>query len=209
MTCSVITSITATNIIFMVLQRGLALVVTVVVIMRICGLSLLGPRARCLCFLPGMADIDRTARALGGGVPGARIHRLHGSLSPEEQDAALAESRERKIILATNVAETSITVDGVTTVVRTKDAKITSPWTYPLKEVDPSTWEVREFTFEDSGDEADDEADDRSDDDKQPELPPPAPAPSLRRNSSKAPAKFKKPFYKRIKDPEGNHQRNR
>ncbi|MDG2304577.1 MAG: ATP-dependent helicase HrpB [Candidatus Binatia bacterium] len=70
-----------------------------------------------LCFLPGMADIDRTARALEGGVPGARIHRLHGSLSPEEQDAALAGSRERKVILATNVAETSITVDGVTTVV--------------------------------------------------------------------------------------------
>lgn len=70
-----------------------------------------------LCFLPGMADIERTARDLAGRVGGARIHRLHGSLRAEEQDAALAPSREPKIILATNVAETSLTVDGVSTVV--------------------------------------------------------------------------------------------
>lgn len=70
-----------------------------------------------LCFLPGMADIERATRALDGRVSGACVHRLHGSLSAEVQDAALAESRDRKIILATNVAETSITVDGVTTVV--------------------------------------------------------------------------------------------
>ncbi len=74
-------------------------------------------RGHLLCFLPGMADIERTARDLGGRLRGARIHRLHGALSADEQDAALADSRERKIILATNVAETSITVDGVTTVV--------------------------------------------------------------------------------------------
>ncbi|MFP6664043.1 MAG: ATP-dependent RNA helicase [Deltaproteobacteria bacterium] len=70
-----------------------------------------------LCFLPGMREIDATARALQGRVGDARIHRLHGSLSAEAQDAALAPSRVRKIILATNVAETSVTIDGVTVVV--------------------------------------------------------------------------------------------
>ncbi len=70
-----------------------------------------------LCFLPGMADIERTAREIGDALPGARVHRLHGSLPPDQQDAALAPSHERKIILATNVAETSLTVDGVAAVV--------------------------------------------------------------------------------------------
>ena len=70
-----------------------------------------------LAFLPGMGEIEKTARALSGRVPGARLHRLHGALRAEEQDAALASSRARKIILATNVAETSLTIDGVTTVV--------------------------------------------------------------------------------------------
>lgn len=70
-----------------------------------------------LCFLPGMADIARTEEAIAGRVGGARVFRLHGSLSPEEQDAALEDSSPRKILLSTNVAETSLTVDGVTTVV--------------------------------------------------------------------------------------------
>ena len=70
-----------------------------------------------LCFLPGMREIERVARALSGRVGDARVHRLHGSLRAEEQDAALAPASARKIVLATNVAETSITIDGVTVVV--------------------------------------------------------------------------------------------
>jgi ATP-dependent helicase HrpB len=69
-----------------------------------------------LCFLPGLREIDR-ARGELQGAAGCVLHRLHGALDASEQEAALAESRERKLILATNVAETSLTVDGVTGVV--------------------------------------------------------------------------------------------
>ncbi|HVG25453.1 MAG TPA: helicase-related protein, partial [Thermoanaerobaculia bacterium] len=71
-----------------------------------------------LCFLPGAREIDDVARALAraGGLKAAP-HPLHGSLPVEQQERALAPSQERKIILATNVAETSLTVDGVTDVI--------------------------------------------------------------------------------------------
>jgi ATP-dependent helicase HrpB len=61
-----------------------------------------------LCFLPGAREIEDVRRAIPGALP------LHGSLPVEQQEQALAPSRERKIILATNVAETSLTVEGVT-----------------------------------------------------------------------------------------------
>jgi ATP-dependent helicase HrpB len=70
-------------------------------------------RGHILCFLPGAREIERTRGALA--LP--NIFPLHGSLDVDEQERALAPSRERKIILATNVAETSLTVDGVTDVV--------------------------------------------------------------------------------------------
>jgi ATP-dependent helicase HrpB len=49
---------------------------------------------------------------------------LHGELRPSEQDAALAQSERRKIIVATNIAETSLTIDGVTAVVDSGLAKV-------------------------------------------------------------------------------------
>lgn len=75
-----------------------------------------------LCFLPGAPEIRRLAGELGRpGVlgPESVVVPLHGSLAPEEQDRALApvEAPARKVILATNVAETSLTVEGVTVVV--------------------------------------------------------------------------------------------
>ena len=48
---------------------------------------------------------------------GALVLPLHGSLSAEDQDRAIRPSDRRKIILSTNVAETSLTIDGVTTVI--------------------------------------------------------------------------------------------
>lgn len=68
-----------------------------------------------LCFLPGMAEIRRTEQALGG-IP-ARLHVLHGDLPPGEQQAALAPAEERKLVLATSIAETSLTVPGVRVVI--------------------------------------------------------------------------------------------
>lgn len=69
-----------------------------------------------LAFLPGAAEIARVAAELSG-VPGVRVLPLHGALPAAEQDAALEPSPLRKVVLATNVAETSLTVEGVTDVV--------------------------------------------------------------------------------------------
>ena len=71
-----------------------------------------------LAFLPGVAEIERTAERLGG-LEGVALHRLHGSMEPVAQRAAIAPDREgrRKIILATSIAETSLTLDGIRVVV--------------------------------------------------------------------------------------------
>lgn len=73
-----------------------------------------------LVFLPGMREIDECARILTDALPKeALILKLHGSQEPREQDVALAPPPpgRRKVILATNVAESSITIDGVIGVV--------------------------------------------------------------------------------------------
>ncbi|MGZ5441523.1 MAG: ATP-dependent RNA helicase [Thermoanaerobaculia bacterium] len=70
-------------------------------------------RGHVLCFLPGVREIEQTRNALA--LP--NVFPLHGSLDVDAQERALAPGRERKIILATNVAETSLTVEGVTDVV--------------------------------------------------------------------------------------------
>ncbi|MEM6457604.1 MAG: helicase-related protein, partial [Acidobacteriota bacterium] len=71
-----------------------------------------------LAFLPGVGEIRRTAAQLDGRV-GARVLPLYGALKPAQQDAALRPlpGGERKIVLATNVAETSVTVAGIDAVV--------------------------------------------------------------------------------------------
>jgi ATP-dependent helicase HrpB len=68
-----------------------------------------------LAFLPGWREIRRAQDGLGGVE--AMVLPLHGSQPPEEQERALAPSARPKVILATNVAETSLTVEGVTSVV--------------------------------------------------------------------------------------------
>jgi ATP-dependent helicase HrpB len=76
---------------------------------------LAGTTGHVLVFLPGAGEIRRAATDLDG--VDAEILPLHGSLEAEAQDRALAPSPRRKLILATNVAETSLTVEGVTHVV--------------------------------------------------------------------------------------------
>ena len=68
-----------------------------------------------LVFLPGVREIQRAAAELHGEL----TLPLHGSLDVDEQERALVPSSQRKIILATNIAETSLTVEGVTTVIDT------------------------------------------------------------------------------------------
>jgi ATP-dependent helicase HrpB len=72
-----------------------------------------------LAFLPGLREIRQTADELESfaRVRGIAVLPLHGELPPEQQDRALQKLDSRKIVLATNVAETSVTVDGVTAVV--------------------------------------------------------------------------------------------
>ncbi len=75
-----------------------------------------------LVFLPGMYEIRAAERELQG--LGCDVLPLHGDLPAEQQDAALLPGPRRKIVLATNVAETSVTVEGVTAVVDSGLARI-------------------------------------------------------------------------------------
>jgi ATP-dependent helicase HrpB len=68
-----------------------------------------------LAFLPGMAEIRRTEAALDGIE--ARILPLHGDLPPAVQDLALRADTGRRVVLATAIAETSLTVPGVRIVI--------------------------------------------------------------------------------------------
>ena len=72
-----------------------------------------------LAFLPGMAEIERTAERLTSLPAEIDLHRLHGSLDPAAQRAAIAAPApgRRKLVLATSIAETSLTLDGVRIVV--------------------------------------------------------------------------------------------
>jgi ATP-dependent helicase HrpB len=81
-----------------------------------------------LGFLPGVGEIQRAARELApwASRAGVVVLPLHGSLSSEEQDAALRPNARRKVVLATNIAETSLTIDGVTTVVDSGVARYAS-----------------------------------------------------------------------------------
>ncbi len=74
-----------------------------------------------LVFLPGMAEIERVARLLEG--VDADVHLLHGSLSIQAQDAALFPSTRRKVVLSTDIAETSLTVEGVRIVIDSGQAR--------------------------------------------------------------------------------------
>lgn len=79
-----------------------------------------------LVFLPGVGEIRRTHEAIrrDGGATDADILELYGDLPPKDQDAVLRPSSRRKIILATNVAETSITIPGVTAVIDSGLARV-------------------------------------------------------------------------------------
>lgn len=79
-----------------------------------------------LVFMPGAYEINRTVQALEAHrqVKGCKVLPLHGELPPERQDEAVGRSAQRKIIVSTNVAETSLTIDGVTGVIDAGLARI-------------------------------------------------------------------------------------
>jgi ATP-dependent helicase HrpB len=79
-----------------------------------------------LVFLPGLYEIRQTARHLDAAARqrDLAVVPLYGDLPPEQQDAALLRGERRKVVLATNVAETSVTVEGVTGVVDSGLARV-------------------------------------------------------------------------------------
>jgi ATP-dependent helicase HrpB len=85
-----------------------------------------------LIFLPGAGEIRRAQTACSALAVrhGWLLLPLHGDQSPEEQDRAVGPSDRRKIILSTNVAESSITIDGVSAVIDSGVARVAShsPW---------------------------------------------------------------------------------
>jgi ATP-dependent helicase HrpB len=85
-----------------------------------------------LVFLPGAAEIRRAMEACAPVAQSADLWvlPLHGSLSPADQDRAVKPADRRKIILSTNVAETSVTIDGVVAVIDSGLARVAAqaPW---------------------------------------------------------------------------------
>jgi ATP-dependent helicase HrpB len=79
-----------------------------------------------LVFLPGAAEIRRAQEACASLAAefDLLVLPLHGELPPAEQDAAIGPAGRRKLILSTNVAETSVTIDGVVAVIDTGLARI-------------------------------------------------------------------------------------
>ncbi|MBR3011910.1 MAG: ATP-dependent helicase HrpB [Bacteroidales bacterium] len=70
-----------------------------------------------LAFLPGEADIRRCVDLLGETLGGTEVHPLYGMLPPEAQRRAIAPGANRKVVLATPIAETSLTIENVRIVV--------------------------------------------------------------------------------------------
>ncbi|HVX62231.1 MAG TPA: ATP-dependent helicase HrpB [Pirellulales bacterium] len=79
-----------------------------------------------LAFLPGVGEIRRTAQELeplAAALP-LDVRQLYGDLPLEEQQAVLMPGKRRKVVLSTNVAETSLTIEGVTGVVDSGLARV-------------------------------------------------------------------------------------
>ncbi len=93
-----------------------------------------------LCFEPGYAEIGRTANAIRSRVgTAAEVVALHGGLDSEAQDLALSAPARRRIIVATNIAETSLTVPNVDAVIDSGLEKVAS---YdPVRAIDSLTLE--------------------------------------------------------------------
>ncbi len=79
-----------------------------------------------LIFMPGMGEINATINACRATRTSERLAfiPLHGELQPEEQDLAFSPNPLRKVVVATNVAETSVTIDGIRHVVDSGQARV-------------------------------------------------------------------------------------
>ncbi|MCF7847218.1 MAG: ATP-dependent helicase HrpB [Kiritimatiellales bacterium] len=85
-----------------------------------------GSEGDVLVFMPGGYEISRTVEAIRARKCARTfaVMPLHGELSARDQDAAVGECNQRKVVVATNVAETSITIDGIRMVIDSGLARI-------------------------------------------------------------------------------------
>lgn len=90
------------------------------------GEALRATSGHVLVFLPGVGEIRRVSARLQreGRLAEVRICELYGDLPAAQQDAVIQPCAERKVVLATNVAETSVTIDGVTAVIDSGTARV-------------------------------------------------------------------------------------
>ena len=88
-------------------------------VLRVIKRALTEAEGDMLVFLPGAGEIRRVQGMLSDVGTGVDVLPLYGELAPGDQDAAIAPARagRRKIVLATNIAETSLTIDGVRIVI--------------------------------------------------------------------------------------------
>lgn len=79
-----------------------------------------------LVFLPGSGEIMRTLEILGDGNPGVKVLPLYGDLSAVSQQAAITPNSDgsRKVVLATSIAETSLTIEGISIVIDTGFSRV-------------------------------------------------------------------------------------
>lgn len=105
-----------------------------------------------LVFLPGEAEIRRCEEILNNQLPGFAIHPLYGMLPQNQQNSAIVPNKYgmRKIVLATSIAETSLTIEGIRIVVDTGYAR--------TSRFDPRSGLSRLETIEISKDSADQRA---------------------------------------------------
>ncbi len=84
------------------------------------------PTGDLLVFLPGMGEIRRVEERLAdlAREQGLVVLPLHGELTRDEQDRAILPGKKRKIVLSTNIAETSLTIDGVAVVIDSGLARV-------------------------------------------------------------------------------------
>ena len=96
---------------------------------RVCGEAMAGQReGHALVFMPGGFEIRKTLEALSRERWAREFDLLplHGELTPAQQDAAVTDTGRRRIVVATNVAETSLTIDGVRAVIDAGQARVAS-----------------------------------------------------------------------------------
>lgn len=86
-------------------------------LVRACCDMVAAVRGDILVFLPGISDIRKTEEALRRKLPAMAIESIHGSYSFADQRSVIEKKEYRRIVLATNIAETSLTIDGIEAVV--------------------------------------------------------------------------------------------